>query len=192
MPSVDVSVHAEGFQNLDRRAVSVPASGIALNLVLDSGWALSGHVAAADGTPVTTQRSAIEAVSHPAPSSTSSWGASVSAGQFHIENLPPGDYEVSFRDPEWAPPVRSPVTLRDAPIENLVLEIGPGRTITGRVLGLNGLPAARASVDWSRTSGPMEWVSRMKGSRRTPRAASGSEHPLTRSFSSCAHRAAKR
>lgn len=119
-----------------------------LDFELAGGQTVSGQVVAPSGAPVAGARVSLQA---------DSWAAgppdamSEPDGSFRFEGLPPGSYGLAARK-EGEGRTRQPVavTVAEAPLEGVVLELAPTGAIHGRLLGLNvdELAQVQVSAGW--------------------------------------------
>ena len=124
--------------------------GFHLTLIETLTYSVSGRVLAADGSVAQSIRIATVNESGPGQLSLRGGATTDPQGAFTVTGLPPGRHRLIASlgrggDPQIA---SASVEVIDQDIQGLTLALGPGASITGRVLSESGEPA----LDWRRVS----------------------------------------
>jgi hypothetical protein len=130
------------------RDIDLQSGDNTLDFELTGGQTVSGRVVDPSGSPAAEARVSLR---------SNSWAAgppdvmSEPDGSFHFKGISPGTYHLEARK-EGAGRSRQPVpvTVAEAPLDGVVLELTPTGTIHGRILGLNvdELAQVQVSAGW--------------------------------------------
>ncbi|MEM7244822.1 MAG: carboxypeptidase regulatory-like domain-containing protein [Acidobacteriota bacterium] len=77
-------------------------------------------------------------------------------GRFELDWLPPGRYEVEAGKEGWLPAGTESLELHGGDVVDLVLELDPGASLTGRVVDESGVPVGGAEVKVEAAEGGRE------------------------------------
>jgi protocatechuate 3,4-dioxygenase beta subunit len=130
------------------REIDAQPGANTLDFELSGGQTVSGRVVDPSGYPVAEARVSLR---------SSSWAAgpsdavSEADGSFHFEGISPGSYRLEAqKENEGRTRQPVPVTVAEAPLDGIVLELEPAGTIHGRILGLNvdELAQVQLSAGW--------------------------------------------
>lgn len=120
----------------------------AVDFELAGGQTVSGKVLDPSGSPVADARVSLR-------SSSSAGGpadaSSEADGSFHFEGISPGSYRLEAgKEGEGRTPQPVPITVAEAPLAGIVLELASLGTIRGRILGLtvDELAQVQVSAGW--------------------------------------------
>jgi protocatechuate 3,4-dioxygenase beta subunit len=134
-----ITVYYDGRPRLNKSVEVRPGDNV-FDLVLERGFEVSGQVVGADGTGVAGAVLDLQAAPRPGFSAFSHGGMSAQAvsrgdGTFTLTNVAAGRYKVTASREGFAA-ASSEVFEVDDDVAGLLLELGRGATLKGRLLGL--------------------------------------------------------
>jgi len=133
-----------------RAEVDVEAGVQSLDLAMRAGVEVRGRVVDGDGRVVAD--AAVELSGHRRGEPLEVRATSAADGSFRLAPVAEGDYHLSAHLEGWSPAEPRRLSVGADPIDGLVLELGRGVTIRGRVLGLDFDQLSRVRVTASGAS----------------------------------------
>ncbi len=128
---LDIVARLDGFLAAERSSVEVPPSDpLLLTLQLLVGWTVSGVVVDSLGQPVAGAEVRLAG----GPRRDPVWSGS--DGAFELSGVADGTYALRAGHDDFADAIPEEVVVAGRAVEGLVLELAPGATILGRLLGL--------------------------------------------------------
>jgi hypothetical protein len=116
----------EQVTQLGFQIMAVPTATVRGRVVTHDGQPFSGRISVIDGADVMNTNGIIG-------------GATVtSTGEFRITGFPPGLYTLTARG--TGPTIETPIDVRGGNVSGLVITVGPGATVNGRVVTASGAP----------------------------------------------------
>lgn len=137
------------------RKIEVRPGDQRVDLVFGPGYTVSGRVVDGGGRPVADARVGLQPLGYLADADE----ATTDDGRFTYHDVPAGRYEVAAWRRGFAAATSDPFEVDDRDVEGVVVEMGPGITLTGNVFGLE--PEALASVEVEATSVSARWRGRV-------------------------------
>jgi sarcosine oxidase gamma subunit len=144
-----VAARADGYApDFDRMFVMTSGASHRAELVLRPGVAVSGRVVDPSGAPVSGARVIYRSVSDRQMRAHPRFDAQVSGddGGFRFPALPAGTFRFSADHDTLAPGYSEPITLEGSETSGVVVQLGEGAVLAGRVVDAKGSPAASAAV----------------------------------------------
>ncbi|MGB1013344.1 MAG: carboxypeptidase regulatory-like domain-containing protein, partial [Nannocystaceae bacterium] len=149
----DVEVSCEGFVSLEHYdAIEVSEPITRQVWEVEAGYAIRGIVVDATGEPVAgTRVMASQTLKEGAPRAKRSrgWGQQTREdGQFELDGLRPGSYEIKLLGGDRASPAEpTEVEIEDEDVENLKIELSGEGIVRGRVIDERGEAVANVTID---------------------------------------------